>query len=220
MSGSFDRSIASVTPTPLGHLQGVPGQPEAGHVGRGVHTDGQHRVAGRLVELDHAVAGGLEQLGRALLAFAAVVTKPVPSGLVSTSTSPGLAVALVRMRSGWIVPVTARPNLISASRTVCPPTTVQPAAAQRSAPPARIGRASRNAELVVGVAGEVQRGDGRAAHRVDVAERVGGGDLAVDERVVHDRREKVDRLHDARGPAVSRKTPASSCVSVPTSRSG
>ena len=37
---------------------------------------------------------------------------------------------------------------------------------------------------------------GRAAHRVDVAEGVGGRDLAVDEGVVHDRREKVDRLHD------------------------
>ena len=51
-------------------------------------------------------------------------------------------------------------------------------------------------ELVVGVAREVERGDRHAAHGVDVAERVGGRDLAVDERVVHDRREKVDRLHD------------------------
>ena len=32
--------------------------------------------------------------------FAAVVTNPVPSGLVSTSTSPGRAVALVRILSG------------------------------------------------------------------------------------------------------------------------
>ena len=51
-------------------------------------------------------------------------------------------------------------------------------------------------ELVVGEAGQVERGDRHAAHGVDVAERVGRRDLAVDEGVVHDRREKVDRLHD------------------------
>ena len=39
-------------------------------------------------------------------------------------------------------------------------------------------------ELIVGIADEVERGDGRAAHRVDVAEGVGGRDLAVDEGVV------------------------------------
>ena len=41
---------------------------------------------------------------------------------------------------------------------------------------------------------EVERGDGPAAHRVDVRERVGGGDAAEVVRVVDDRREEVDRL--------------------------
>ena len=35
-----------------------------------------------------------------------------------------------------------------------------------------------------------------AAHRVDVPQRVRRGDLAVRVRVVDDRREEVDRLHD------------------------
>src|SRR5262249_27667647 len=37
-----------------------------------------------------------------------------------------------------------------------------------------------------------------AAHSVDVAQRVGGGDLAVHVRVVDDRREEVDRLDQRR----------------------
>src|SRR5258707_500870 len=39
--------------------------------------------------------------------WAAVVTRPVPSGLVRRSLSPGRAPALVKMRFGWTRPVTA-----------------------------------------------------------------------------------------------------------------
>ena len=55
-------------------------------------------------------------------------------------------------------------------------------------------------EDLVGEPGDRERGDGRAAHRVDVAQRVGRRDLSVGERVVDDRREEVDRL-DQRRPA-------------------
>ncbi len=55
-----------------------------------------------------------------------------------------------------------------------------------------------HAEFIVGIADEVERGDWRAAHRVHVAERVRGRDLAVDEWVVDDWREKVHRLHDGK----------------------
>ena len=41
-----------------------------------------------------------------------------------------------------------------------------------------------------------KRGERTAAHRENVGERVGRGDLAVGERVVHDRGEEVDRLHE------------------------
>ena len=60
-----------------------------------------------------------------------------------------------------------------------------------------------------------KRSDRTAAHREDVGERVGRGDLAVGERVVHDRGEEVDRLHE-RAIAIERKTPASSAVAEPT----
>ena len=56
-------------------------------------------------------------------------------------------------------------------------------------------------EDLVGKPRDRQRRHGRPAHRVDVAERVGGGDLAVSERVVDDRREEVHRLHERRAAA-------------------
>ena len=48
----------------------------------------------------------------------AVVTKPVPSGLVNTRLSPGRAPPLVSNSSGVATPVTLKPYLISVSRTV------------------------------------------------------------------------------------------------------
>ncbi len=43
---------------------------------------------------------------------------------------------------------------------------------------------------------DVERGQRRAAHRVDVGKRVCGRDAAEVERVVHDGREEVDRLDE------------------------
>jgi len=53
----------------------------------------------------------------------------------------------------------------------------------------------------IAIAGKRENGerrDGTAAHGVDVAERVGGGDLAEFEGIVDDGREEVDRLHDGK----------------------
>ena len=54
---------------PLGHLQRVSREAEAGHVGRGTYPNGQHRIACGLVEFDHAGTGGGEHFGRALFAL-------------------------------------------------------------------------------------------------------------------------------------------------------
>ena len=43
---------------------------------------------------------------------------------------------------------------------------------------------------------QVQRRERTAPHRIDIRQRVGGGDLAIDERVVHDGCEKIHRLHE------------------------
>ena len=40
-----------------------------------------------------------------------------------------------------------------------------------------------------------KRRDGAAAHGIDVAQCVGGGDGAVSERIVYDRREEIHGLH-------------------------
>ncbi len=53
-----------------------------------------------------------------------------------------------------------------------------------------------------------ERGERTAAHRIHVAHGVGGGDLSVDERIVDDRREEIDRL-DERALAVE---PVHTCI--------
>src|SRR5580704_1659041 len=45
---------------------------------------------------------------------------------------------------------------------------------------------------------ERQRGNGSAAHGVNVTERVGGGDLAKEIRVVNDGGEKIGGLHEGK----------------------
>ena len=53
-------------------------------------------------------------------------------------------------------------------------------------------------EIVFGKRRDRQRRERTAAHRIHVAQRIGRGDLAVEIRVVHDRREEIDRLHQRR----------------------
>ena len=48
---------------------------------------------------------------------------------------------------------------------------------------------------VLGKRGDGQRGERASAHRVDVRQRIGAGDASVGDRVVDDRREEIDRLH-------------------------
>ena len=79
-------------------------------------------------------------LSGAALRLTAVVSTPVPIGLVSTSASPGRAPALDTMRSGWIVPVTNRPNFGSSSTIEWPPEMAMPASAQIAAAPSSTWR--------------------------------------------------------------------------------
>ena len=79
-------------------------------------------------------------------------TIPVPRGLDSTRASPTRAPPLVKMRSGWTRPCTARPKMGSSDRMVCPPATAPPASATTSAAAPRMaamagrGRCSGKAE--------------------------------------------------------------------------
>src|ERR1039458_8305144 len=79
---------------------------------------------------------------RAMPRFRAVEITPVPSRLVNISASPARAPAFAFTRAGWMVPVTAYPNLISSSAMLWPPTTAQSASRIFSAPPFRISSKS------------------------------------------------------------------------------
>jgi len=56
-------------------------------------------------------------------------------------------------------------------------------------------------QFVIGKADEVQGRQRPGVHGIDIGKRVGGRDLAIDERVVEQGGEKVDRL-DERGAVV------------------
>jgi hypothetical protein len=77
------------------------------------------------------------------------------------------------------------PYFGSGSSIECPPTM----AAQDLSQHVRAERRQR-------VGHQVERSDRPSAHRVDVRQGVGGGDPAEGVRVVDDRREEVDGLHD------------------------
>ena len=79
-------------------------------------------------------------LSGAALRLTAVVSTPVPIGLVSTSASPGRAPAFDTMRRGSIVPVTNRPNFGSSSTIEWPPEMAMPASAQIAAAPSSTRR--------------------------------------------------------------------------------
>ena len=121
----------------------------------------------------------------------AVVTTPVPSGLVRISLVPRRAPPLVSMRRGSTMPSTTRPYLGSLSWRVWPPAMTTPA----SIGLVRAAGQDLAHHLVGQVRGkgrDVQREQRPAAHGVDVAQGVGGRDSAVGGRVVHDGREEVD----------------------------
>ena len=74
---------------------------------------------------------------------------------------------------------------------VWPPAIGMPAARHTDAPPSRMRPMVRGGQHVDRHAHQRQRQDRPAAHRIDVADRVGGGDAAEVERVVDDRHEEV-----------------------------
>ena len=184
-----DRRAA--TPEPREQLAEVAEQAEAGDVGRGVHgvAELDRRVAGAGVERRHHARRPRPRARRgAASRLTAVEITPSPIGFVSTSTSPARAPAFVSTWSGCTVPTTASPYFGSASSIECPPPTSAPAAAHDVA--AAVEHACEQVERRGPRAASATRfsaSERRAAHRVDVGERVRRGDAAPVVRVVDDR---------------------------------
>ena len=128
----------------------------------------------------------------------AVPTMPVPMGLVRISTSPARAPAFVQMRSGCDGAGHGVAELDLAVAHGVPAEQHDAGAPQRVvSAPEDLGDGG-GVDEVLGKPGDRQRGQRPPAHRVDVAQRVRRGDLAVDVRVVDDRREEVHGLHQRR----------------------
>ena len=124
---------------------------------------------------------------------------PVPSGLVRNSTSPGFAPAFDSTRAGIdrAGDGVAELDLLILHGVAAEQRRRRPRAACRSRR-WKIARIVPARALPSETPAIAQRGQRPAAHRVDVADGVGGGDLAVDVRVVDDRREEIDGLHERR----------------------
>ena len=124
----------------------------------------------------------------------AVEITPVPSALVNSRRSPGWAPPLVKMRLGIDEAGDGISELgffvadaVAADHRALGLHHFRKAAGQDLL---------QHFEVAVGRETNVsQRGDGTAAHGVDVAQGVGGGDLAESVGVVHDGREEIDGLH-------------------------
>src|SRR3954454_19264987 len=151
--------------------------------------------------------------------LAALVSAPVPSGFVRTSTSPARPPAVVRTSSGWTVPVTAIPYFGSASSIECPPTTATPAAAAASPPPRRISRRTSAPSDSSGNATRFSADSGsppmaQTSERAFVAairpNRYGSSTIGVKKSTV------VTSARSSR----TRTTPASSAPAAPTSTRG
>ena len=82
-----------------------------------------------------------------------VMIRPVPSGFVRKTESPGRAPFFGQMPSGRTVPTTASPYFGSSSRIVCPPASTAPAArtcwsaAEKIAPSISVGSDSGKAAI-------------------------------------------------------------------------
>ena len=126
----------------------------------------------------------------------AVATVPAPSGLVSTSASPGAAAGVGEDRVG-VHGAGHREAVLGLG--VVDRVPADDARARRGD---RVGAAAQDLRQHLGPErlererDEVERGHRHAAHRVDVRQRVGGRDAPERVRVVDDRGEEVGGLHE------------------------
>ena len=194
ITGTADTSTSAASPEPDEQLAQVTEQSEPGDVGGRVHHARLEREGGVAPPAFSVVITRIASAtssGGAASRFSAVEITPRPIGLVSTSTSPARAVRLVStrrgvdgaddreavLRFGVVDGVTAADERARGAHDVVP--AVEHARQQLERQPLARPR------------DEVEREQRRAAHRVHVGERVGGGDAAPVVGVVDDRREEV-----------------------------
>ena len=178
------------------HLAGVPEQPEAGDIGRGVDAARRsRRLGGGAVEGQHRRRGGLDVLGARFLVLER-------GGDDAGADRLGQEEDVARERAGL------GPDLVGMDRAGDDQPELRlgigdgvPAGDDRAGLGDLLRRALEDGgdhvrRQVLREPGDIEREEDRAAHGVDVAHAVGGGDGAVGPGVVDDRGEEIDRLHD------------------------
>jgi len=176
----------------------MPQQAEAGDVGAGAHADGDGRVASRLVQRSHHV-NRLVELGRGELVGLGGAGQHAAAdrlGEHERVAGPGGgvgqdAIGMHAARDGQPVFDLRVAHAVSAGNH-------RAGLVHDVGAPAQDVRKPVVVDIAVGVAHQVEGRQRLAAHRVHVAERVGGGDAAEVVRVVHQRREEIGRQDEGR----------------------
>ncbi len=183
------------------HLRGMADQAEAGHIGARVHgtrsgSACSASAATRLSVVIERIAASIDVAGRALELQRGRRRSPVPSGLVRSSSSPGRAPAFDQILAGSHLAGDGVAEFdFGVLHGVAAEQAPRRPPSSLSRPPLKIvARTDRSASF--GKRRNGERRERTTAHRVDVAHRIGGGDLPVDERIVDDRREEVDCLDE------------------------
>ncbi len=174
------------------------GEAEARHVGGRDDAVAERRRRGVLVERRHRPCGGLDGVGGGAARLQGRGDDPGPEGLRQDDDVPG-ARPRVGENPGRVHQArdrVAELDLGVANR-VAPhqgaarfPELRQPPSEDRSAP--------LQGEVVLGKRRDGERRERPSPHGVDVGQGVRGGDGPEGLRVVHDRREEVDGLHQRR----------------------
>src|SRR5579884_3054001 len=172
------------------------GQAKAGDIGGGMGSGVEHGISAKIIELNHLGTGSAEDI---------LWTGPSSVGRRHETGAEGFGEDQAVAGAGPCVGVDfLRMDHAGDRQAEFDLCVADCMAANDDAAggPATFGTAFENAAqqcqifLVVGKPDEVEGRLGRAAHRIDVAERIGCRYLAIDIRIIHDWRKKVDRLND------------------------
>ena len=195
MTGRDETSSSKVRLRPLGHLEGVPGQPVAGHVGHGVGPARRAEgVAADGVELDHLGDGPVEDRLGTLLPLGGSRHESRPQRLRQDQEvahpCAGVGQELGRVDQ-------SRDAQAELDLGVAHCVAAEGDRAGQGDPlggPAEDLGQDLQRELVVGEGRDIQRRDRAAVHGVDVRQGVRRRDPAERVRVVDQRREEIERL--------------------------
>ena len=196
--GRVSHRISTSTPLRAAISDKCPHQAKAGDIGGRVGFEFDHEFGGGFVQCRQWILPRLPCWRRMLCrSEEANEMIPVPRGLVRISTSPTCAALLVLTLSLAMVPVTAKPALISASFDAVAADDGYARFFHFVDAAAKDFRKGTVGNFPHGETDHRQGSQGFSAHRIHIADRVSRGDLAERVWIIDGGREDIDCLNQA-----------------------